>query len=371
MYVSGKTPIDTTFEILLNGVMGDTPTAAGWYEHPDGVHQAQAYWDGEKWTGATRWAPLNPYHDPGGASPQPLNDPGWYDDPEGKATHQAYWDGLKWTGATRNKRPPFGPTVRAVVFGFILSAAIGFVSVLIGLDPLVGALLIWVLWAVSSYVLFRVFTRGRQVRFSGRAAALTVLIIWVGGGAALFLSGLSDGGNEPAELTETHAIRFLEGEALEFLGASVSYPEGWDIQRSRIGGLDTVGVTARPEPSSGSSILVSVRSNLRLGDGETSEEWFRSFADSQQEADREITLSPPVDTSHAGLDGISIVVVGLKGNRTGQPLEARMMALFGAHNTYVITLQYELDDETLMQQELDRVLRQLVVPHDEVRADST
>ncbi|MGA7281686.1 MAG: DUF2510 domain-containing protein [Acidimicrobiia bacterium] len=31
--------------------------------------------------------------------------PGWYNDPTGKATHQAYWDGDKWTGATRD-----GPT---------------------------------------------------------------------------------------------------------------------------------------------------------------------------------------------------------------------------------------------------------------------
>lgn len=27
--------------------------------------------------------------------------PGWYNDPSGNASHQAYWDGEKWTGATR------------------------------------------------------------------------------------------------------------------------------------------------------------------------------------------------------------------------------------------------------------------------------
>jgi len=27
--------------------------------------------------------------------------PGWYYDPSGRANHQAYWDGGRWTGATR------------------------------------------------------------------------------------------------------------------------------------------------------------------------------------------------------------------------------------------------------------------------------
>lgn len=31
-------------------------------------------------------------------------EPGWYEDPSGEATHEAYWDGEKWTGATRPDR---------------------------------------------------------------------------------------------------------------------------------------------------------------------------------------------------------------------------------------------------------------------------
>jgi hypothetical protein len=34
-----------------------TLTAPGWYSDPEGVHTHQAYWDGEKWTGATRPQP--------------------------------------------------------------------------------------------------------------------------------------------------------------------------------------------------------------------------------------------------------------------------------------------------------------------------
>jgi hypothetical protein len=30
------------------------PDAPGWYSDPDGRYQHEAYWDGEKWTGATR-----------------------------------------------------------------------------------------------------------------------------------------------------------------------------------------------------------------------------------------------------------------------------------------------------------------------------
>ncbi|MGA7098597.1 MAG: DUF2510 domain-containing protein, partial [Acidimicrobiia bacterium] len=38
----------------------------------------------------------------GDATPAVPTAPGWYNDPTGKATHQAYWDGEKWTGATRD-----------------------------------------------------------------------------------------------------------------------------------------------------------------------------------------------------------------------------------------------------------------------------
>lgn len=41
----------------------------------------------------------------GDIAPSVPTAPGWYNDPTGKATHQAYWDGDKWTGATRD-----GPT---------------------------------------------------------------------------------------------------------------------------------------------------------------------------------------------------------------------------------------------------------------------
>lgn len=45
---------------LMAEMQADTPTEpterreAGWYDDPGGVHQHQAYWDGEKWTGAIR-----------------------------------------------------------------------------------------------------------------------------------------------------------------------------------------------------------------------------------------------------------------------------------------------------------------------------
>jgi hypothetical protein len=35
--------------------------------------------------------------------------PGWYHDPSGVATHQAWWDGQRWTGATRPDPGEFPP----------------------------------------------------------------------------------------------------------------------------------------------------------------------------------------------------------------------------------------------------------------------
>lgn len=38
-------------------IMGETPTDPGWYDDPAGKKAYQAYWDGEGWTGETRWPP--------------------------------------------------------------------------------------------------------------------------------------------------------------------------------------------------------------------------------------------------------------------------------------------------------------------------
>ncbi len=38
-------------------VMGEQPTEPGWYNDPGGVYRHQAYWDAERWTGATRPGP--------------------------------------------------------------------------------------------------------------------------------------------------------------------------------------------------------------------------------------------------------------------------------------------------------------------------
>ncbi len=42
--------------------MEETPTTSGWYDHPDGVHEYQMFWTGERWTTTRRrprrWKPL-------------------------------------------------------------------------------------------------------------------------------------------------------------------------------------------------------------------------------------------------------------------------------------------------------------------------
>lgn len=57
--------------------------------------------------------------------------PGWYYDPSGSATHQAYWDGGKWTGATRpdprrfpDAMPPRPRTNRWVIVAIIIGVAV-------------------------------------------------------------------------------------------------------------------------------------------------------------------------------------------------------------------------------------------------------
>lgn len=38
-------------------VVGGSPTEPGWYDDPAGEKLYQAYWDGDQWTGETRWLP--------------------------------------------------------------------------------------------------------------------------------------------------------------------------------------------------------------------------------------------------------------------------------------------------------------------------
>lgn len=94
-------------------------------------------------------------------------EPGWYKDPEGVHQHQAWWDGEKWTGATRRARLD-APKVRlgfcaALAVALLLLLAWGvwsllsmgefgfYMIVLIGLAiPVVGAILLFGWWATGS-----------------------------------------------------------------------------------------------------------------------------------------------------------------------------------------------------------------------------
>jgi len=59
--------------------------------------------------------------------------PGWYNDPEGVRPHQAYWDGEKWTGAIRRETDQPTRKNRAwmwVVFG-IVAVAVCYLGLLV------------------------------------------------------------------------------------------------------------------------------------------------------------------------------------------------------------------------------------------------
>lgn len=55
--------------------------------------------------------------------------PGWYNDPEGVHEHQAYWDGEQWTGRTRKHKP--WEWVAVAVLAAVLLVILGIVGVLI------------------------------------------------------------------------------------------------------------------------------------------------------------------------------------------------------------------------------------------------
>ena len=68
--------------------------------------------------------------DPADADTEAI-EPGWYYDPTGVASHQAYWDGEKWTGATRPGPAQIGQPTKSSRSLVGVSVAVGAAIVLI------------------------------------------------------------------------------------------------------------------------------------------------------------------------------------------------------------------------------------------------
>jgi Protein of unknown function (DUF2510) len=92
---------------------------AGWYSASSGQLSYQAYWNGEKWTGATRAA----------TTWTSEAEPGWYPDLTGTTNNEAWWDGEKWTGEIR-KASPGGSSLSGgrKATRLVLALVLGFVS---------------------------------------------------------------------------------------------------------------------------------------------------------------------------------------------------------------------------------------------------
>ena len=85
--------------------------------------------------------------------------PGWYNDPDGRYSHQAYWNGEKWTGATR----PTPSRTQSVAAMSLWAVTVAVVAVLFNLGcDLLGLFALLAIGAVSgigSVVLSHQFVR--------------------------------------------------------------------------------------------------------------------------------------------------------------------------------------------------------------------
>ena len=136
--------------------------------------------------------------------------------------------------------------------------------------------------------------------------------------------------------------KFLSGD-----GAHFDYPHDWlpaDIDTPSIG--EWLSIT--PERSTGNWILVGRFPSSQADLFTATKETFVAGAVYEAASVGGTITRQPQPVRVAGLEGLEIEIGGLIGERTGKPLESRVIALFGAEGSYKLSVQYDADGRDAM-----------------------
>jgi len=79
----------------------------------------------------------------------------------------------------------------------------------------------------------------------------------------------------------------------------------------------------------------------------------------------------PNEIEVVGVSGVEASIAGLAGSRTGQPLLAEAIVLYGEEASYVLIAQYEPAHQTTMLSAWQRMLKNLDLPDNRVMVDDS
>ncbi|MDX1450768.1 MAG: hypothetical protein R3246_17090, partial [Acidimicrobiia bacterium] len=137
------------------------------------------------------------------------------------------------------------------------------------------------------------------------------------------------------------------------------FPDGWVAHSVADQAADTVSAT--PDPSSGNWILVVRVPSSQAGAEGLTEETFAPRTTYQADAAGGHVITGPLSVTVAGIHGIEMHVAGFVGDRTGEPLESRLVGLFGASASYLLQVQYDEAGRSEMLQAWEAMLTTLMV----------
>jgi hypothetical protein len=276
---------------------------------------------------------------------------GWYSDPSENHGLRC-WDGTAWTdrvatgtltacpscGGTVSDQAPSCPhcghPIRPTKTGATKVLVFGIISLVPGYGLIFGPLA----WRFGNREIREInaglrMPRGRRKSRAGRLLGIigTVISIAFVVGVAVTPDATS---SQPS--TRVEPQQFFAEHGIEFV-----YPTDWEEMDFADVPQPLWRFVVTPDRSSGNWIMFVYIPTSVAADWGATEPTFGSFLDVFAGGDPAAFAAGPDEIEIAGVAGLEVSVAGLVGSRTGQPLLAEAVVLYGDEASYVLIAQYE------------------------------
>lgn len=276
---------------------------------------------------------------------------GWYSDPSEK--HELrFWDGAAWTdqvttgtlttcpscGGRVSEQAPSCPhgghPIRPPKTGATMVLVFGIISLLPGYGLILGPLA----WRFGNREIREIdaglrMARGRRKSRAGRLLGIIGTVISIAF-VALVAATPSATSSQPS--TRVEPQQFFAEHGIEFV-----YPAEWEEMDFAVLPQPLWRFVVTPDRTSGNWIMFAYIPTGVAADWGATEPTFESFLDVFAGGDPATFAAGPDEIEIAGVNGLEVSVAGLVGSRTGQPLLAEAVVLYGDEASYVLIAQYE------------------------------
>ncbi len=310
--------------------------------------------------------------------------PGWYADPSGEHARR-YWDGSGWTeqivdvpatgtvfdgpgsgtlipcpscGQTVSDKTPSCPECGYPVNATKSAATMVLVFGILSLVPVYGFIFGILAWVRGNKEIREIdsglrMPRGRRKARAGRRLGILGIVVTVGlvtwAAATIDPDEVQSAGDEPPAFLAENGIAF-------------KYPDNWEPARDFDGvpyPVEFFAVT--PDSASyahGNWMAITYFPTEVAAESDAAEETFAAhLANTTAEDGRAITLGPnPIEL--AGIRGLEAHGEG-RGERTGNPLNWRIVILFGEEGSYWFTVLFHSDERDVMLSAWEKMLGSL------------